>query len=338
MSGYVPGEQPQGGDYIKLNTNESPYPPSQKILNAIRNAVNESLRLYPDPVATPARTKIAEVLGTVPERVMAGNGSDDLLSIIIRSFAGAGDKIVYPYPSYMLYQTLTELQGGIPCVVDFTQDYSLPDDFVTQGAKVYFIANPNSPSGTMIPPKKLSEIADKIDGVLVIDEAYADFADDNCLHLVERHDNVIILRTLSKSYSLAGIRFGFCIAQEPIIQGLMKVKDSYNVDRLSIVALVAALEDNIAMVNHSEKIRKTRKYLTDSLQEMGFFVFPSQANFVLTQCRNGLPAEYLYKELKSRKILVRYFNMKRLSDCLRITIGTPEEIDVLLKNLKELIS
>ncbi|MCF6149180.1 MAG: histidinol-phosphate transaminase [Candidatus Kuenenia sp.] len=337
MTGYVPGEQPKDGIYTKLNTNENPYPPSQKVLDTIRNSINENLRLYPDPIATTARVKIAEVLGTKPECVMAGNGSDDLLSIIVRSFAGPGDKIVFPYPSYMLYNTLTELQNGTPCMIDFTEDYTLPEDFVVKGAKVSFIANPNSPSGTMISPREISRLASKIDGVLVIDEAYADFSDENCLSLVERHDNILLLRTLSKSYSLAGIRFGFCIAQESLIQGMMKVKDSYNVDRLGIVAAVAAIEDQKTMAEHVVKIRKTREYLTKALQEMGFFIYPSYTNFILARCMEGVSAQSLYEELKNRKILVRYFNIRRLDDCLRITIGTQEEIDLLIKNLKELL-
>ncbi|MEK6728758.1 MAG: histidinol-phosphate transaminase [Planctomycetota bacterium] len=336
MSGYTPGEQPKDGEYIKLNTNENPYPPSPGVLNAIKDALNKELRLYPDPVATAARVKIAEVLGTKPERVMAGNGSDDVLSIIIRSFAGSGDKVVFPYPSYMLYKTLSELQDGLACAIDFTDDYLLPGDFVVKGAKVTFLANPNSPSGTMISTEKLSEIAAKIDGVLVIDEAYADFAHDNSLRLVEKHNNVLVLRTLSKSYSLAGIRFGFCVAQEPLITGLMKVKDSYNADRLSIVAAVAALGDQKTMKAHVAKIIETRRYLAAALQDMGFFVYPSETNFVLARCRKGVSAQHLYLALKSRKILVRYFNLRRLDDCLRITVGTREEIETLLKHLREL--
>src|SRR3990170_6058854 len=164
MSGYTPGEQPKDGVYIKLNTNENPYPPSPNVLNAIKAAVNEKLRLYPDPVATEARKKVAAVLGTKHERVMAGNGSDDLLSIIIRSFAGPGDKVVFPYPSYMLYKTLAELQDGVTCDIDFNEDYSLSDDFIVGDAKVTFIANPNSPSGTMIPHGKISKIASNING------------------------------------------------------------------------------------------------------------------------------------------------------------------------------
>lgn len=338
MSGYVPGEQPKDGIYIKLNTNENPYPPSSPVLHAIKDAVNENLRLYPDPLATAARIKIAEVLGTKPECVLAGNGSDDLLSIIIRSFAGASDKVVFPYPSYLLYGTLAELQDARACTVDFHEDYSLPQDFIVKGAKVTFIANPNSPSGTMIPQNEISKIASQLDGVLVIDEAYADFANDNCLPLVEKHDNILILRTLSKSYSLAGIRLGFCIAQEHLIKGLMKVKDSYNVDRLSIAAVVAALDDQKSMRSHVEKIKETRQYLTKSLRDLGFFVYPSQTNFVLARCMRGISANTLYQTLKSRKILVRYFHQRRLDDCLRITIGTKEEIDILLNNLRELIA
>ncbi len=337
MSGYVPGEQPKDGIYIKLNTNENPYPPSPKVLGAIQAAVTETLRLYPDPVATAARLKAAEILNTRPERVMMGNGSDDVLSIIIRSFAGPGDKVVFPYPSYMLYKTLAELQDATPCAVDFTEDYRLPPEFIVPGAKVTFLANPNSPSGTMVSPKEISTLADQIDGVLVIDEAYADFADENCLSLVERHDNVLVLRTLSKSYSLAGIRLGFCIAQEPLIEGMMKVKDSYNVDRLSIAAVAAALDDQKGMKAHVAKIKETRHYLSKGLQDMGFFVYPSQTNFVLARCAKGIFAHTLYQALKSRKILVRYFNMRRLDDCLRITIGTQEEIDTLLMHLKELV-
>ncbi|MDR4509269.1 MAG: histidinol-phosphate transaminase [Candidatus Brocadiaceae bacterium] len=338
MEGYIPGEQPKEGVYVKLNTNENPYPPSSITIDAIKDAVNGSLRLYPDPVATAVRMKVAEILGTKADRILVGNGSDDILTIVVRSFAGPGDKIVYPYPSYMLYETLTKLQDGIPCVIDFKEDYSLPDGFVVRGAKITFIANPNSPSGTMISPDEISSIASRVDGVLVVDEAYADFADANCLELVKQHSNVLILRTLSKSYSLAGIRLGFGIAHESLIQGMMKVKDSYNVDRLSISAAVAALNDQEGMRDHVRKIKATRHYLIESLQELGFFVFPSQTNFVLARCRRDVSAYTLYSQLKSRKVLVRYFNLRRLDDCLRITIGTREEIDVLLSHLKELLS
>ncbi|MBT5306120.1 MAG: aminotransferase class I/II-fold pyridoxal phosphate-dependent enzyme, partial [Candidatus Scalindua sp.] len=202
MTGYIPGEQPKDGLYIKLNTNENPYAPSPKVLAALKDEIDERLRLYPDPVSTGAREKVAEVFKTKPERVMVGNGSDDLLTIITRSFVSKDDKVIYPYPTYLLYKTLSEIQNAKECIIDFREDYSLPEEILVKGAAVTFMCNPNSPSGTMIPVDKISEIAGKIDGIIVVDEAYADFADDNCMRLVDKHPNLIVLRTLSKSYSL----------------------------------------------------------------------------------------------------------------------------------------
>jgi len=336
MTGYVPGEQPQDGRYIKLNTNENPYAPSPKVLAALKDEINDRLRLYPDPVSTGAREKVAEVFRTKPERVMVGNGSDDLLTIITRSFVGRDDKVVYPYPTYLLYKTLSEIQNAKECIIDFREDYSLSEDILVKDAAVTFICNPNSPSGTMIPVERISEIAGKIDGIIVADEAYVDFADDHCMRLVDDHPNLIVLRTLSKSYSLAGMRLGFAVAQEELINGMMKVKDSYNVDRLSMASAVAALDDQETFRQNVSRIIKTREYLIDSLKELGFFVYPSQANFVMIKCEDSYEAKEIYRELKERKILVRYIDQPRLDDCLRITVGTDEEIDTLLKKLTEI--
>jgi len=336
MTGYVPGEQPQDGLYIKLNTNENPYAPSPKVLAALKDEINEKLRLYPDPNATSDRKKIAEIFNTKPERVMVGNGSDELLTIIMRSFVGEGSKVVYPYPTYLLYKTLSEIQNAKECIIDFHEDFSLPEEILVKGAAVTFMCNPNSPSGTMIPVEDISNVAGKIDGVIVVDEAYVDFADDNCMRLVDKHPNLIVLRTLSKSYSLAGMRLGFAVAQEELINGMMKVKDSYNVDRLSMASAVAALDDQETFRQNVSRIIKTREYLIDSLKELGFFVYPSQANFVMIKCEDSYEAKEIYRELKERKILVRYIDQPRLDDCLRITVGTDEEIDTLLKKLTEI--
>ena len=336
MSGYVPGEQPQDGVYIKLNTNENPYPPSPKVIAALKEEINEKLRLYPDPNATSARKKVAEVFDTRPERVMIGNGSDELLTIIVRSFAGKGDKVVYPYPSYLLYKTLSEIQDAEECIIDFLEDYTLPGEIVVEGAAVTFMCNPNSPSGTMIPVEEVSGIAGKIDGILVVDEAYVDFADDNCMRLVDKHPNLIVLRTLSKSYSLAGMRLGFAVAQEGLINGMVKVKDSYNVDRLSMASAVAALGDQETFRENVARIRRTRERLIDALKNLGFFVYPSQANFVMIKCQNARNAREIYQEMKKRKILIRYIEQPRLDDCLRITVGTDKEINTLLDNLAEI--
>jgi histidinol-phosphate aminotransferase len=336
MAGYVPGEQPQDGVYIKLNTNENPYPPSPKVLATLKETINDKLRLYPDPNAVIVKKKVAEVFSTKPERVMIGNGSDELLTIIVRCFVDEGDKIVYPYPTYLLYKTLSEIQDARTCTVDFLEDYSLPEEILVEGAAVTFICNPNSPSGTLIPADKVSDIAGKIDGVIVVDEAYVDFADDNCLRLVDKHPNLIVLRTLSKSYSLAGMRLGFAVAQEDLIKGMTKVKDSYNVDRLSMASAVAALDDQETFRENVARIKKTRRHLINSLKKLGVFVYPSQANFVMIKCRNVNNAKEIYQELKKRKILVRYIDQPRLDDCLRITVGTDEEINKLLEKLEEI--
>jgi len=337
MQGYVPGEQPQEPGYIKLNTNENPYPPSPKVLAAIAKALNEDLRKYPDPMANVVRRKAAEVYGTRPERVLGGNGSDELLTIITRCFAGEGDKIVFPYPSYSLYQTLAEIQGAKPVAVEFPDDYSLPAGLAQPGAKLTFIPNPNSPSATFISRAEMRRLAGKVSGVLVIDEAYVDFADENCLDLVDEFPNVIVLRTFSKSFSLAGMRIGFAFAQEPIIEGLVKAKDSYNVNRLWIAAAAAGLDDLDYVRKNVAKIRKDREHLVEQLRALGLFVYPSQANFVMARFASAGMAKSMYEQLKAQKILIRYWAKPRIDDCVRITVGTRQEIAALLKALGALL-
>lgn len=337
MGGYVPGEQPQDEGIIKLNTNENPFPPSPKVLAAVKEAAGTGLRLYPEPMATEVRKKAAEVFGTRPERVLVGNGSDELLGIITRAFAGPGDKVVFPYPTYLLYKVLVDIQDARVVEVNFGEDFSLPEDIVVKGAKVTFLCNPNSPSGTMVWPDEVARLAKRVDGALVIDEAYVDFADANCLSLVEDNPNVIILRTLSKSYSLAGLRLGLCIAQEEVINGLIRVKDSYNVNRLSMAAAVAALDDQQHLKENVNKIREIRSYLSESLREMGFFVYPSQANFVFVRCKDVTAAGEIYELLRRQNILIRHINYRGLEDCVRISVGTKAEIDTMLDAMSELL-
>ncbi len=337
MEGYVPGEQPKGGNVVKLNTNENPYPPSPAVIEALQKEINGDLRLYPDPIAGSAKNEIGKLFNISPNSVIVGNGSDDVLTMIIRSFVGPGDKVVIPYPTYSLYETLAELQDGEICNIDFNDDFSLSDNIVVKDARVTFLSNPNSPSGTMIPPEKVLDIAKKIEGVLVVDEAYADFAETNCVGLIDKCPNVIVLRTLSKSYSLAGLRLGIGMAQEELINGMTKVKDSYNVDRLGIVGLVAALKDQDHMQDNAEKIKKTRVFLSESLTNWGFHVHPSQSNFIFAKCPGNVNANELFSELKNRQILVRYFNKPKTDDCLRITIGTDDEIKTLLTNIADIL-
>lgn len=334
MSGYTPGEQPQEAGFIKLNTNESPYPPCRAVLKAVRAAAGADLRLYPDPMANAFRRKVAEVFGTKPERVLAGNGSDDLLTMILRAIAGPGRIVAYPVPTYSLYSTLAKIEKARVREVPFPADFSLPGGLFRRGAAATIIANPNSPTGTMVSNTALSRLARAVSGVLVVDEAYVDFADGGAMKLVEKHPNVIVLRTFSKSFSLCGVRLGYAVAREDVIEGLAKVKDSYNVNRLAIVAGVSALENIEAMRANAQRIRRTRARLTAALEELGWSVYPSQSNFVFARVKGPLTARQVYEELKRRKILVRFFDAPGLDDGLRISVGSEGEIGKLIGELK----
>jgi histidinol-phosphate aminotransferase len=336
MQGYLPGEQPQEGGFIKLNTNENPYPPSPRVRRALLVEAKDTLRLYPDPDATPLRRRAALTYGFDLPQVIAGNGSDDLLAMIARAFIGEKDALCCPVPTYTLYETLVRIQGGKLLGIPYPDDYSLPKALFRSRAGVTMVANPNSPSGTAVPLEDLSRLADAIPGVLVIDEAYADFAEDTALSLARERENVIVLRTFSKSFSLAGMRIGLGFAHPRIIEGLCKVKDSYNMSRLSIAAGEAALSDLGWMERNAERIRKTRERLIAALPTAGFAPYPSRSNFVLARRKNGKSARPVYEGLKERKILVRYFGTPRLSSCLRITVGTDGEIDALLTALREI--
>jgi histidinol-phosphate aminotransferase len=336
MAGYVPGEQPRDGAYLKLNTNESPYPPSPRVLEAIRTAATgERLRKYPDPLGTAFGQAAGRVLGVDPDAILIGNGSDDVLTIVTRAFVPAGGLVVSPTPSYLLYRTLAEIQGAEYRAVPFTADWQLPHPWPCPKADLTLIPNPNSPSGTAVAPAVLGQLADELAGPLVIDEAYADFADANALALARRR-NVIVTRSLSKSYALAGIRFGFAVTDPALVRELIKVKDSYNCDVLSLAAATAALEDQDYLRATRAKIVATRARLAEALEQLGFTVSPSQANFVW--CRHpSRPARPLYEELKRRMILVRYMLYEGFGDGLRITVGTDEEVTRLLEEVRTLV-
>jgi len=332
MHGYTPGEQPQDRRYVKLNTNENPYPPSPRVAQALMQAVGAELRLYPDPVADVLRHTAAAVYDVSPEQIVVGNGSDDLLTMLVRACLGPGDRIAYPVPTYSLYDTLVALQEAEAVRLPFPSDFSLPAELGRARARLTIVCNPNSPSGTLTPTEELGRLAREVEGLLVVDEAYADFADDNALRLLRECDNVVVLRTLSKSYSLAGLRVGLAFAAPPVIAELMKVKDSYNVNRLSIVAGVAALEDQAWMQTNVARIRATRARLIAALRERGFEVADSHSNFVLAR-RPGVSQRGTYEALKEGGVLVRWFGIDGLEDALRITVGTDDEVDALLAAL-----
>ena len=339
MAAYVPGEQPEPGrKVVKLNTNENPYPPSPKALAALADMGGEHLRRYPDPLATEFRRVVADVLGLPVEWIIAGNGSDELLTMILRAFVGAGDAVAYPMPTYVLYRTLAEIQEGRYVEVPYPEDYSLPaEELAAAAAAVTFVATPNSPSGTVYPLRQLRELAEAVSGVLVVDEAYVDFAEADCLDLVRRRDNVIVLRTLSKGYSLAGLRLGFAAANPALLEGLWKVKDSYNVGALACGVGAAAFADQAHKIANAEKVKASRAKLAAELEAMGFRLWPSQSNFLLARPPAG-DAERIYLDLKARGILVRYFNQPRLEDKLRITVGADRQNAALLEALRTLLA
>jgi histidinol-phosphate aminotransferase len=330
MAGYVPGEQPQGGGFIKLNTNENPYPPSPRVKQALVDAVGDRLRLYPDPVGTAFRRVAARLHGVEPEMILAGNGSDDILTIITRAFVGPGDLAAYPTPSYLLYATLIHLQDGREHVVPFSAGWTLdPGAFARPGLKLAYLANPNSPSGTSLSPREVAELAERLPCPLVVDEAYGDFAREHCIPLVKDHPNVIVTRSFSKGYSLAGIRLGYLVARAEIVEQLHKVKDSYNCDALSLAAGAAALEDQAYLESTRSKILATRARLSGALRAMGYTVPESQANFVWAT--GGPPADETFDQLKERRILVRLMPYEGYPPGLRISVGTDLEIDRLLE-------
>lgn len=337
LAAYVPGEQPaRGSKVIKLNTNENPYPPSPAALAALRDFDGERLRRYPDSMATEFRQVVAEVLGVPVDWVLAGNGSDELLTMLLRAMVGPGDVVAYPMPTYVLYRTLTEIQDGRRVEVAHDEDYHLPaEELAAAGAALTLVASPNSPSGTLYSADELGELAAAVRGVLVIDEAYVDFAGADCLALVRRRGNVVVLRTLSKGYSLAGLRVGFAVAQPSLLEGLRKVKDSYNVGALACAVGAAAFADQAHKVANAEKVKASRAKLAEELAATGYRVWPSESNFLLARPPAGGAAR-VYQALKDRGILVRYFQQPRLDDKLRITVGTDRQNAALIEALKRL--
>lgn len=338
MEGYIPGEQPRVGErVVKINTNENPFPPSPKVMQAIREMEAEHLRRYPDPDATAFRAAAAQALGVEPSMILTGNGSDDILAVAMQTFLSPGDILAFPDPTYSLYPVLAELDQVRVAPVPWASNWSLPAEaLLATKARAIFLANPNAPSGTLVPPDELDHLASRFAGLLLIDEAYADFADDNCLALLRQHENIVITRTLSKAYSLAGLRFGFAVAQPTVIREMAKAKDSYPCDAVSILAATAAIEDQPYAQQSWQHVRAERQRVAAELHKLGWSVLPSQANFLLATCPDG-DGQTAYHKLKAQGILVRYFDKPGLRDKLRITIGTCQENNALLGGIKALM-
>lgn len=332
--GYVPGEQPQTTDYIKLNTNENPYSPPDEIFNNLEEELKK-VRLYPDPVSTKLRKAAGEVFGFSYEHILAGNGSDDILNIALRTFVNPGETVAFLDPTYSLYETIAKVHGANIKTILTNDNFELDSPLVCPEAKLIFVASPNPPLGKHLNRQYLQETCEQATGIVLIDEAYVDFSDENHWDFIKQYNNVIVSRTMSKSYSLAGMRVGFGISSVEIIEQMNKVRDSYNLDRIAQTLGANCFQFQDYFKDIWQKVRNTRNRLTNSLRKLDFFVFDSDANFVLASPQ-WMEASDLYSKLKERKVLVRYFKHPRISNYVRITVGTDAEIDRLLEVIEQL--
>ena len=338
VAGYVPGEQPSDLNVVKLNTNENPYPPSPRVLEALRALGTEALRRYPDPTAFPFRRECAKRYGLPGEDwLIAGNGMDELLSLVIRTFVDPDEKVLAPYPTYSLYEVLCRLHGCEMVSMDLDGRFQLPEAFYTTPAKLCLLARPNAPSGVSVPRADVERLCRSFPGIVVIDEAYVDFGEDHCMDFPERFENAVVMRTFSKSFSLAGMRIGIAAARPEIIGEFMKMKDSYNMSAFSEAAALAAVEDYDWMLENVRRVRSTRAQLHNALTALGFDIPESQSNFLLARW-NGTPsAREIFETLRDRGIYVRYFASRGLENALRITVGTDEQCGALVRAITGII-
>ena len=342
LTPYTPGEQPKSREVVKLNTNENPYLPSPKCAKVLGDFALDGLRRYPDPVFSALRSRLAKIWKTTPEHIFIGNGSDEILTLAAKVFVENDESIGSLDPSYSLYKTLAAIRD-----VPFTPT-PLPEDFTWNGkiatrhpggaeVALFLLTNPNAPTGVFAPVDVVAKAARRFKGVFVVDEAYADFSRANCVPLATAagNRNVIVMRTLSKSFSLAGLRLGYCIGPKDLIEALYKVKDSYNVDALAQAVALAALNDLPWMRANVAKVKRTRARTAKELSRRGWQVPASESNFLFARPKNR-PAAWIFEELRRRNIFVRYFKGPATGDRLRITIGTDAEMDRLLAALAEL--
>ena len=341
LEAYTPGEQPTDMKYIKLNTNESPYPPSQRVLDAVNSAEVAKLNLYSDPTCKALKSAVAELFGKRSENIFLSNGSDDILNFSFMAFCEGSKRAVrFPEISYGFYSVYAELHGVDYTAVPLNEDFSINvEDYLTNDATVV-IANPNAPTGLCLSLDEVERIvAANPDNLVLIDEAYVDFGGESAHSLTDKYDNLLVVGTFSKSRSLAGARLGFAIANEAIISDLEKIKYStnpYNINRLTLLAGEAAIADNDYYMDNCKEIIKTREYTTEALRSMGFYCTDSKANFIFAKS-DEIGGEELYLALKSRGILVRHFTKEKIKDFNRITVGTREQMDALLAATAEIL-
>lgn len=340
LEAYTPGEQPQDKKYIKLNTNESPFPPSKGVLEAVNQDAVSQLNLYPDPECKELRETIAKHYGVLAKNVFVGNGSDDILSFAFMAFCGKDSQAAFPDISYGFYKVYAELHGVPYVEIPLKSDFSVnAEDYIGINKNI-FIANPNAPTGLTLNLEEISKICESNkDKIVLIDEAYVDFGGKSSVELTKKYDNLITVMTYSKSRSMAGARLGFAIANEELIADLNKIKYStnpYSINRLTNLAGIAAIKDNDYYADNCKKIVEVREYTKSELEKLGFDFTDSKSNFIFT--KNGkIDGETLYKKLKDKGILVRHFSKERIKDFVRITVGTKEQMDKLLDAIREIL-
>lgn len=345
LHAYTPGLQPAESGWVKLNTNECPYPPSPRVAEALRREIGEdgaALRLYPNPASAPLRAAVARLHGVVPENVCIGNGSDDILNLLVRAFCGGNSAAGYTVPSYSLYPVLVGMQDGVSEIIPFDRSMRLPvERLAASRARILFLTSPNAPTGVAFSNADLKRVLAAFAGILVVDEAYAPFAEADAVPLLARHPRLVVTRTLSKAYALAGIRVGYALADPAVIGVLDRLRDSYNVNRLSQAAALAAVGDEEHLRANVARVKATRdRFLGDLTGRRGWFTYPSQANFLFTEPRDArgqtgpAVARAAYDFLCARKVLVRHFPSHALTaSFLRITVGTDPEMRVLSESL-----
>lgn len=335
---YVPGEQPQDKQYIKLNTNESPYPPSKNVIKAVTKQGIKDLRLYCDPECKKLKTAMAKLFGVNGDNIFLSNGSDDILNFAFMAYGQKG--AAYPDITYGFYSVFAELHSVESEVIPLKDDFTIDTDEYKAKDKLIVIANPNAPTGIALSPQKIEEIlASNPESVVLIDEAYVDFGGESCYPLTRKYDNLLCVGTFSKSRSLAGGRLGFAIANERLIADLEKIKFStnpYNINRLTQSIGTATIKDNDYYLKNCQKIIKTREWVTKELENLGFFVLPSKANFIFAKS-DKISGLKLYEELKEKGVLIRHFEKDRIKDFNRITIGTDKEMKTLVEKIKEIL-
>ena len=339
LEAYTPGEQPRDKQYIKLNTNESPYPPSPQVLAALTNQDIQDLRLYSDPEGTALREKLAALYGCGPENVFLSNGSDDILNFAFMAFAQDG--AVFPGLTYSFYPVFADLHKVPYATVPLKEDFTVDVEGLCGTGKFTVLANPNAPTGVALPLSEVEKIlASNPDRVVVIDEAYVDFGAESAAGLIDQYDNLLVVMTYSKSRSMAGARLGFALASRPIIQDLEKIKYStnpYNVNRLTLKLGEAAVDSDAYFRDNAKKIMATREKTAKALRALGFTLPDSKANFLFVK-KEGLDGGLLYQKLKDRGILIRHFSDPRIAQYNRVTVGTEEEMAAFLEAVKAVMA